>query len=169
MGVQEKAERMMSKHRVSKVISGGQTGADIAGIDSAIDLGIPYGGSIPKGRKIESGVLPDKYDKIVELKTTSYPVRTEKNIVDSDATLIFTYNKMGAGSALTIKLAKKHNRAYLHINLEKKSDSEAVKEVSEWLDKVRPAVLNVAGSRESSAIGIYQRVYNILKEVLKDG
>jgi hypothetical protein len=47
------------------------------------------------------------------------------------------------------------------INPEKKSDDEAVKEVSAWFESTKPAILNVAGSRESSALGIYNRVYNI--------
>ncbi len=155
------------KHSVRKIISGGQTGADIAGIDAALSLGIDYGGSIPKGRSKEDGTLSKKYNKFIELETTSYPVRTEKNVVDSDATLIFTYNKIGSGSALTIKLAKKYKKPFLHINIEKTSDMEAVKKISQWLDKIRP-FLNLAGSRESSAQGIYNRVYEILKEVLKN-
>lgn len=159
----------MNKHSVTKVISGGQTGADIAGIDAALSVGLDYGGSIPKGRKTEQGTLLERYNKIIELETTSYPKRTEFNVANSNATLIFTYNKLGAGSALTVKMAKKHGKPYLHINLQKKTDGEAVKEVSEWLDKVKPSVLNVAGSRESTAVGIYQRVYSILKDVLANG
>lgn len=156
----------MIPYSIKKIISGGQTGADIAGIDTALELGIEYGGSIPKGRRTEEGTLPERYDKIIELETTSYPIRTEKNVVDADATLILTYNKMGSGSALTIKLAKKHKKPYLHINLEKKQDTEAIQEVREWLTKVKPNVLNVAGSRESTSKGIYSRTYKILKEVL---
>jgi hypothetical protein len=40
-----------------KIISGGQTGADQAGLDVAIELGIPHGGWIPKGRKTEERVF----------------------------------------------------------------------------------------------------------------
>lgn len=43
------------------IVSGGQTGADQAGLDAAINLGIPYGGWIPKGRLTEDGPLPEKY------------------------------------------------------------------------------------------------------------
>lgn len=157
----------MNKHKVLKIISGGQTGADIAGIDVALELGIDYGGSIPKGRKTECGVLPEKYDKIIELKTSSYPVRTEKNVADSDATLIFTYSKMGKGSALTVRMADKHKKPCLHIELEEKSDNEAVEMISDWLNTSKPDVLNIAGSRESQAIGIYDRVHNILLKVLE--
>ena len=154
-------------HGVRKIISGGQTGADRAGLDAAIDLGIDYGGSIPKGRRTEDGILPEKYHKITELETTNYPARTEKNVVESDATVIFTYTEMGAGSALTVELTKTNNRPHLHIDLENIRNGDAIKDFSEWLDKVKPAVLNVAGSRESGANGIYNRVYGILKAVLK--
>ena len=157
----------MKHHKPSKIISGGQTGSD-RGIDAAIDLGLDYGGSIPKGRITEDGTLPERYDKIIELKSKSYPVRTEKNVADSDASLIFTFNKMGSGSALTVKMAEKHHKPYLHINLEMKTDNEAVRMILEWLDKTKPQTLNIAGSRESSALGIYSRVYNILKEVLSE-
>ena len=41
---------------ISKIISGGQTGADRAALDVAIEFGIPHGGWIPKGRKTERGL-----------------------------------------------------------------------------------------------------------------
>jgi len=69
---------------LTKIISGGQTGADRAALDVAIELNVPHGGWIPKGRKTEDGVLPDKY-QLKEMPTASYPKRTEKNILDSDA------------------------------------------------------------------------------------
>jgi len=36
---------------INRTISGGQTGADRAALDVAIELNIPHGGWIPKGRK----------------------------------------------------------------------------------------------------------------------
>ncbi len=71
-----------------KIISGGQTGADIAGLDVAIKHEIPHGGAIPKGILTEAGSLPEKYN-LQEMATNSYPKRTEKNVVDSDGTVIF--------------------------------------------------------------------------------
>ena len=41
-----------------KIISGGQTGADQGALDAAIELDIPHGGWIPKGRLAEDGPLP---------------------------------------------------------------------------------------------------------------
>ena len=37
--------------KVRKLISGGQTGAHRAALDVTIEVGIPHGGWIPKGRK----------------------------------------------------------------------------------------------------------------------
>jgi len=77
---------------INKLISGGQTGADRAALDVAIELGTPHGGWIPKGRKTEDGRLPDKY-QLKEMLTASYPKRTEQNVIDSHGTLIITYGE----------------------------------------------------------------------------
>ncbi len=39
---------------IKKIISGGQTGADQAALDSANKLDMPHGGWIPKGRITEA-------------------------------------------------------------------------------------------------------------------
>ena len=72
---------------ITKIVSGGQTGADRAALDVAIEEGILHGGWIPKGRKTETGPLPEKY-QLKEMPTEEYPKRTEQNVIDSDGTLI---------------------------------------------------------------------------------
>lgn len=62
---------------IKKIISGGQTGADRADLDFAVEVGIPFGGWVPKSRKAEDGSIPEKYN-IQEMPTASYPARTEK-------------------------------------------------------------------------------------------
>lgn len=159
----------MAGHRIAKLISGGQTGADRAGLDVAIALGIAYGGSIPSGRRTEDGHLPARYERMTELGSRHYQVRTEKNVIDADATLLFTGKKVGSGSALTKKVAEKYHKALLHINLGKKTDAEAVAEIIPWLEETRPGVLNIAGSREAEAGGVYDRVCAVLTQVLTAG
>ena len=83
-----------------KVISGGQTGVDRAALDAAIELGLDYGGSVPKGRKAEDGPIDEKYGKLTELGSLDYRVRTQKNVTDSDATLIITMGRFPGGTAL---------------------------------------------------------------------
>ena len=97
---------------IEKIISGGQTGADQAALDVAIKLEIPHGGWIPKGRITEAGILPEKY-KLKEMPTDSYPKRTEKNVLDSDGTLILSHGKLTGGSVLTQNLANQHGRPCL--------------------------------------------------------
>lgn len=57
---------------------------------------------MPKGRKTEDGILPEKY-QLKEMPTASYRKRTEKNVVESDGTLILSHGKLTGGSALTLK------------------------------------------------------------------
>ena len=127
---------------ISKIISGGQTGADRAALDVAIDYGIPHGGWIPKGRKTEDGILPDKYN-LQEMPTSSYPKRTEKNILDSDGTLIISHGELTGGSALTRKLATKHGRPWLHIDLDT-IDVDPSNVIKPWIGMYGIKVLNVA-------------------------
>ena len=150
---------------VTKIISGGQTGVDQAALDTAIKLNIPHGGWIPKGRKTEDGVLPEKY-QLQEMSTTSYPKRTEKNILDSEGTLIFSRGKLTGGSALTRKLEKQHQKPWVHIDLDKQSKTEAVSRISKWIKNHDIQVLNVAGPRESKNPGIHDEVMEIFENIL---
>ena len=84
---------------ITKIVSGGQTGVDQAGLEAAIYCKIPHGGWCPKGRKSEYGKIPSKYE-LQETSSSSYLVRTEANVVDSDATLIITPGRPSGGSLL---------------------------------------------------------------------
>jgi hypothetical protein len=53
---------------IDRISSGGQTGADQAALDVAIELGIQHAGWIPKGRKTERGRLSSKY-QLKEMRT----------------------------------------------------------------------------------------------------
>jgi hypothetical protein len=150
-----------------KIISGGQTGVDRAGLDAAIELGLEYGGAVPKGRKTEYGPLPMRYSRMTELSNPNYPARTRKNVADADATLIFTFGTPDRGTALTIEIAKKCNKPFLHVDLQGLAEPNVVAAVTSWLRALKPQVLNVAGSRESTSAGIYARVRAILILVLK--
>ncbi len=150
---------------LTEVISGGQTGADKAALDFAIENGIPYGGWIPKGKLTEEGPLPDKYH-LQEMPTKSYPKRTEKNILDSDGTLIVSHGKITGGTALTRKLAKKHVKPWLHTDLDLTGLPEACNQLQGWIQKNGIQVLNVAGARASKDSNIYNAVKSLLASLL---
>ncbi len=153
-----------------KLISGGQTGADRAALDAAIDLGMEYGGSVPKGRIAEDGTIDAaRYPHLKEMRTASYTARTRRNVIDADATLAFTNGPTTGGTAQTIRMARARRKPHLVIDLKELPRQDAVKTIRQWIAKLKPAVLNVAGSRESVAPGIYGKVYRVLREALKRG
>jgi hypothetical protein len=153
---------------IKKIISGGQTGADRAALDFAIDNDIPHGGWVPKGRLAEDGVIPKRYD-VNETESPDYNVRTEKNLMDSDGTLIMSHGEITGGSALTKVLARKHKRPCLHIDLNRVPEFEAAVEIMNWIRQHGVETLNVAGSRASKDPGIYSATINVLETVFYVG
>ena len=133
-----------------KLISGGQTGVDRAALDAAIALGIPHGGWCPCGRLAEDGRIADCY-RLQETDSPDYPIRTERNVLDSDATLILCRGRPSGGTELTLRLAEQHARPCLVIDLDSEADPA---DVCRWLQKHAVETLNVAGPRESQSPGI---------------
>ena len=144
--------------RPRRIISGGQTGVDRGALEAAIALGIPHGGWCPRGRLAEDGTIPARY-ALQETDSPQYAVRTERNVVDSDATLIFCRGTPTGGTEWTLICAERYGRPYLVVDLNHAVDCQTLRR---WLTSVRPKVLNVAGPRESQAPGIQQQVEDIL-------
>lgn len=150
----------------TRIVSGGQTGVDRAALDSALELGIDAGGWVPKGRRTEEGVpLSAKYKNMMETPSTDYETRTEWNVQDSDATLLISRGKLDSGSALTLELATKLKRPYLHVNLEKQGIPECIDLILRWLSHGEYEVLNIAGPRLSEDEEIYDKACLILRPV----
>jgi len=145
-----------------KIISGGQTGVDRGALDAAIALGIPHGGWCPRGRTAEDGRIPDRY-QLRETDSADYSTRTEQNVLDSHATLVLHRGQIAGGTELTIRLAERHHRPFLAINLDAKPNPA---EVFHWLVKHRTSTLNVAGPRESQSPGIETLAHDFIARVL---
>ena len=97
-------------------------------------------------------------------------VRTEKNVTDSDGTLILYRNRMSRGTALTASFTRRHVRPCLAIDIAsmQSSDSdedwikEKVTEIHAWLIQEAIETLNVAGPRESTSSGITADAHTLL-------
>jgi hypothetical protein len=148
--------------RLARIVSGGQTGVDRAALDVALALGIAHGGWCPRGRRAEDGRIPDRYD-VREHESPDYAARTERNVIDSDATLVLTVGAPEGGTALTVRLADRHARPCLVVDLD---DPPPPASVVAWLRTAGVGVLNVAGPRESTCAGISGRAAAYLDEVL---
>lgn len=152
---------------LKKMISGGQTGVDRAALDVALRLGLPHGGWVPKGRLAEDGPLPSHY-RLEEMPTADYAARTEKNVMESGGTLLITRGTPTGGSDHTRKMALKHGKQLLHIDLtlgQRASDAASL--IASWIEMNRIEILNVAGSRASGDPAIYMDTVNILTHLLQ--
>jgi len=157
------APRRRGGSRPKRIVSGGQTGVDRAALDVAVELGIPHGGWCPKGRRAEDGTIPSRY-RLAEIDSPQYALRSEQNVLDSDATLILCRGRPRGGTALTVALASRHGKPHLLVDLEESSGLQAA---GRWLAEQRPKVLNVAGPRESQSPGIAALAAEFLRRLLR--
>src|SRR5581483_10843705 len=145
-----------------KVVSGGQSGVDRAALDAALELKIPCGGYVPKGRLAEDGPIPYRYP-MTECESSEYRARTELNVVHSDATLILHRGPAFGGTLLTEELCRRHRKTFCAVDLDDGLEP-AAKKIKDFIREKSPAVLNVAGPRESNAPGIYAASLPVLRK-----
>jgi hypothetical protein len=150
---------------IEKIISGAQTGADRAALDVALELGIPCGGWVPKGRLAEDGVIPAKYPELIQTPDPAVEIRTEWNIRDSDATFILSHGPLEGGSLYTRIKAEELGTLWLHIDFLETGPEQAAKMARSWLEIVRPHVLNIAGARASKDPAIYDATARFLRSL----
>ena len=149
-------------NRPKKIISGGQNGADYAGLVAAQKLGIPTGGTAPKGWRVRNkdgseGSNPALANfGLVEHTSSAYPPRTAKNVADSDGTVLFG-DLTSRGSKLTAAACKKQFKPLI-------TNPTAV-ELRAFVGRHRVETLNVAGNTLSEKNPlIYLHTYKVICE-----
>lgn len=148
-----------------KIISGGQTGADRAAFDFALENDFEIGGFVTKNRLAEDGGISEKYPNLIETGTEDYSERTEMNIKNSDATLILSHGELKGGSLLTKEFAEKYKKPFLHIDFSALPVEQAARKTQKWLDSIDCKTLNVAGSRASEDAEIYDKAKIFLQKL----
>jgi hypothetical protein len=152
----------MTYRGLSKIISGGQTGADQGGLIAAHKLGVLTGGTAPGGWLTADG--PNMLLQLLGLKASgTLHTRTAMNIRDSDGTVILTERPQSPGSLLTRRLCVELNKPYIDIDLApfvasaldgslgtRQGPSIALTSsaLQAWLIENQITTLNVAGNRE---------------------
>jgi Circularly permutated YpsA SLOG family len=146
---------------LSRVISGGQTGADQAALRAAIASGIAGGGWCPPGRESEAGPIPTELPvrETPQERSPGAPgvprsQRTEWNVRDSDATLVLCPARAGPedpGTEWTLRCAARLGRPVLVCD---PGDPDAADRIASWIDALGVRTLNVAGPAESACPGI---------------
>lgn len=150
---------------IRKIISGGQTGADRAALDTAIKFNIDHGGVVPKGRRTEDGRLPDVY-RMEEDTTPDYDSRTEKNVRAAQATVIIARGPLAGGSRLTEQMARLYKKPLCLLDLAAMDEFEAAVTLHGFIRDNHIETLNVAGPRAGQDPGIYWSAKGILETLV---
>lgn len=164
---------------LQQIISGGQTGADIAGLNAAVDLGIPTGGTAPD--LFENERHPKDVAFLIKCGLTSNAIRgyngikarTASNVRNAAATFVFTDVDSG-GSIRTLRYCETFHRPVCRLatlyRFAPDEIAEYLRQLAKAGDFLRehcPKILNIAGNRESVSPGIERRVEMFLVELLK--
>ena len=147
----------------NRIVSGGQTGVDRAALDVALALSMDCGGWCPRGRRAEDGPLDDRYP-LRETPLRRYDQRTDWNVRDSNGTLILYRARLHGGTRLTWVRARQRQRPCRLVDLDR---DPGIEPVMEWVRRHRIRILNVAGPRESSHPGVYDRARAFLLRLLE--
>lgn len=158
--------------RVTKIISGGQTGVDTIGLQVAKKLGIETGGTAPKGFLREKGIDTEDISSygLTEISDTEqadytkrkgksdpYTGRTELNVRNSDGTVYFSTNADSAGRIATERSAREWNKPFLL--------NPTAEQLREWINTYNIKTLNIAGNR-GSKLPANNRIADIITEAL---
>lgn len=148
-----------------KIISGGQTGADEAGLYVARRFGLETGGTMPKGFKTLTGPRPDFRELygIEEHGSDNYVPRTYKNVADSDGTVRLAGNFGSRGEICTLKAIEKYDKPYFDVDL---TDLRPVDDFVAWLSAANIKTLNVAGNAEQTFKGSFAWSVRYLTEAM---
>jgi hypothetical protein len=174
-----------------KVVSGGQTGADLAALRAAKDLCLETGGIAARGFWNEDGAHPEYAAEfgLTEDAAAGYVSRTKQNVDLADCTVAFLAKSMGpSGTSKTVGYAlsgkwrdaweaadsPEVHRPTLVLTAQDMQDVEpCAARLRAWLSRPGFRVVNVAGHRASLArnLGLdfdyTQRCYDILKLALQ--
>lgn len=157
---------------VIKVISGGQTGADQAGLAAAKKFGIPTGGFAPKGYQTSEGKNRTLLQKVYDLVESKggYKQRTWENAKLADGTIRLAVDFSTRGEICTLNGINKYNKPHIDINLRDIAEFETVlvRDCTSWLIENKIKILNIAGNTQNTlGEDIYKMSYDFLIKVFE--
>jgi len=151
---------------LKKIISGDQSGVEIAALDVALKLDIPHAGWTYKRKRAKDGVLPEHYN-LNTLDVPSYHDRLEKNIMDSDGTVILTHGKLIIGLKIIKDLANKNNKPCLYVDLTECSLNHAVSSIRKWVINNEIETVYFTGSKAVGESKIYEETARIIEGIYR--
>lgn len=149
--------------RITKIISGGQSGADLGALLAARRMNIETGGWMPAGFLTEYGKHPE-YEQLFNVKqshSVRYSLRTLMNVRDSDGTL-WIGPAGSTGYKATINACRTHYKPGYHILTQAE-----IPELITWLALKNISILNVAGNRASKNANSEKLTFDIITALLE--
>jgi hypothetical protein len=150
---------------IDKIISGGQTWPEIAALDMAIKLAIPYTGWRPAIQVPSQLVKTDKY-RLHTLSSNQPKDAISKNVKESDGTFILSYGKLQEHADYARQMTLKNRKQLLGIDLGQHPPFEAARLLSSWIEMNHIKSLFVTGSTGNKASSIYHQTLRILESAL---
>lgn len=150
---------------LTKIVSGGQTGADRAALDACLESGFPCAGYCPEGRQAEDGVIDDDYP-LEEIAGGGYSARTRANVRVSDGTAIFYASEIRGGTQQTLQYCTRMGKPYELIDITVYDVGSAGRALRAFVSRYDISTLNVAGPRQSSCPQIHDFVRATIRGLL---
>lgn len=163
---------------IKKVISGGQTGSDLGGLEAAKELGLETGGTAPKDWLTENGSQKELLQQygLIEgpIDPKKFVKRTMLNVDNSDATIAFRLKK-SSGTDKTIGYAQNKTWEYPKDILDVSNykpifvihnlNAVPIRKIAKWIKDNKFVIINVAGHREKSWPGLQKTTKEIIKAI----
>lgn len=155
------------------LIGSGQSGVDRAALEWGLANGYQVGGYCTRGHQAEDGEIPIGLWAHLQAVCSDYSERTRRNVAESDATLILWAGEaMSPSSRLALETAERLEKPHVSEILppaDPAACDEVARRVAETLREWAAGgvrVVNVAGTRESKAPGIYRAAWEVLTRAL---
>jgi len=150
---------------LEKIISGGLTHVEIAALDTAIKLGIPYSGWRPGIQVPDQSADTDKYT-LHTLASNRPRDAVAKNVAAANGTFIITYGLLQETVDYARQMTLKMRKHLLGIDLEQHTAIKAARLLASWLDMNHIESLYVTGSTRERTSRIYHRTSHILESAI---
>lgn len=152
---------------IARIISGGQSGVDIAALRAAKTKRVPTGGAMPRGWRTLAGAHPE-YEALYgmhEHRSAEWKPRTYENVKASDITIRIAVDFQSNGEVCTMNAIEHHGRPHYDIPVRRENGGLIVAE-SDIFDAVwkieevagtilsRHVTVNIAGNSERTSPGI---------------
>ena len=158
----------------AKVISGGQTGADLAALEAARMCGLSTGGWCPPDQANEAGSIdpdfglqPTDHDHADDAPNIPRSERTLRNVRESDGTVILHLSGLESedpGTEYTVACALRLKKPLLVVDAQV---NRAAEKITAWIERHDIHILNVAGPAESQQPGLGEAARAVLTNVFE--